>query len=146
MTLLTDGIDTNNTFRHLRNINTDTSSSWPYKAALEIVMSAGSWPAARIATISPFHSKTCLRCGSEDETDFYTFWGCVCNDRIQHGYVSDSQYLIEEATKEYIRYPCMWLRGILPVHFTEIPSEYNIFTFRPKKRLRRVISLRNYYA
>ena len=123
-----NGIDTTNTLRHIRNIKTKTIVNYQYKAALETIMSACSWPASRIKTLNPLYDDICPRCGNAVETDFHAFWECRCNHDIDHEYVSNTQNLCEQARNHQEQYPAMWLRGILPKCFTDVPAPHNIPT------------------
>jgi len=122
------GIDTTNTLRHIRNIKTKTIVNYQYKAALETIMSACSWPASRIKTLNPLYDDLCPRCGIAVETDFHAFWECRCNSDIDHEYVSKTQNLLEQARSNHEQYPAMWLRGILPRGFTDVPQPHNVPT------------------
>ena len=73
------GVDFENTLRHPRAIKLDNTTSFQYRAAIETIMAAGSWPADRIMSIDPNHDNMCKRCGKKVETDFHVFWECECN-------------------------------------------------------------------
>jgi hypothetical protein len=66
----------------------------------------------------------CPRCGSEDETDLHTYWTCPANHNIDEGCVQQTQYLSARAVARASELPCLWLRGILPAHLTEVPPQY----------------------
>ena len=119
-----NGVDVINTLRHPRSIKDNTQCTQQYKAAMETVLVAGCWPAVRIASISPTYSKVCQRCGQADEDDLHTFWTCPHNANNQHENVSQTQYLIPRAKLGSTTHPCMWLRGILPSSFTQLPVEH----------------------
>jgi hypothetical protein len=87
-------------------------------------MVGGAWPAERIQQISPDHASACRRCFRTQETCFHVFWECSANADIESEYVSKTQNLCEEAKREHTLFPAMWLRGLLPAHFTEVPPEY----------------------
>ena len=80
------------------------------------------WPLHRIHTITESVDPTCPRCGTEPETALHQFWTCPCNDKIKDEAVAKSQRLISAAIKGSEKYPCMWLRGILPASKTQIPQ------------------------
>ena len=106
---LQHGIDTSNTHRHIRSTKTKSDTSYQYKAAVEPIMSACSHPAARIKTINPFHDDICTRCGKAVETDFHVFWQCPCDEEIDHGYVSKSWYLCQQAVDNHEQHLlCGW--------------------------------------
>ena len=124
------GIDIPSTLRYLRSMKDTTDVDYQFKAALETIIAGGCWSEVRINTIQPLHNTSCLRCGDPSDDDFHTFWTCPANCNLTHEFVADTQKLISEATKQIHEYPCLWLRGILPEHFTEIPAIHepsNIF-------------------
>ena len=61
------------------------------KAALDTIISDGCWTASRINECKPDFSPVCPRCRIEPETDFHTWWGCICNNDIQDDEVTSTQ-------------------------------------------------------
>ena len=60
--------------------------NYKYKAAMESIMVACSWPAARIQTINPFPNELCTRCAQAEETYFHVLLECKCNAEIDREY------------------------------------------------------------
>jgi len=120
------GIDTEHTLRHVRNIKDRSDTSYQYKAALESIMAALSWPASRIHEINPDFSNLCPRCNSAVENDFHVYWDCPCNLEASHENISSTNNLIERARNEHGDLPCLWLRGILPSGLAVVPDEYSV--------------------
>jgi hypothetical protein len=83
---LQEGLDTDNTFRYLRNIKGRCDLSYGYKGMLETIMSAAMWPATRISAINHLYPDICPRCHQEPETPLHTFWTCPCNEKIDEKY------------------------------------------------------------
>ena len=135
------GIDSANTFRHVRSIKTHTDINYQYKAAIETVMSGCCWSASRINSINPEFDKLCPRCGLCEETDYHTFWECGCNDSFTHPFVTKTNHLKQKAREGTEEYPCFWLRGIIPASFTQVPpphtnpsEEYNYNFVNPEQQ------------
>ena len=116
-----DVIDTDATFCHIRNLKSKVDVDMQYKAAVETVISASTWPGARVNQAYPHVSPNCIRCTSNvSDTALHTFWTCECNSTLQHESVSSTQHLVQAAIDGVEEFPCMWLRGILPIKFTQI--------------------------
>ena len=58
----------------------------------------------------------------EPDTDLHTYWTCPCNDNIDDEAVTNSNKYKDKAIRESISLPCLWLRGILPAHFTYVDT------------------------
>ena len=105
------GIDSDFTFKYLRNLKDETDSDLQYKAALETIISASTWPSARVHEAYEHVAPSCTRCNKAIiDTALHCFWTCPCNADIDHENVSESQSLIEQAVREADEYPCMWLK------------------------------------
>ena len=117
-----DGIDVDATLRLTRLQKYDYSVSYKYKAALETIIAGACWPMARVHGIVESASPTCPRCQNAEETSLHTFWTCPCNALIEDEHVQRTQYMIERARTGCINEPCLWLRGILPDKYAEIPD------------------------
>ena len=120
------GLDMENTLRFPRNIKENHNLvSYSFKAALETVMCGCCWPAARIYDINPLYPPACPRCGAAHEDALHTFWTCPANRSIDHPHLEKSHYLENTAVDQSRQFPCLWLRGLLPAHYTYIPDEHN---------------------
>ncbi len=115
------GIDFNMTMELHRNYK---SHQFQLKCALEAVLSAGLWPAARVHEIHPEVSPICPRCSSAVETCKHTFWECPCNSDIDDYAVVSTQIMCAKALADADSLPCFWLRGIIPQEFTKVDDSY----------------------
>ena len=89
------------TFKYLRNLKDKTNSDLQYKAALETILSASTWPSARVHEAYEHVSPFCTRCNKDIvDAALHCFWTCPCNSDIDHENVSDSQSLIKQAVRE----------------------------------------------
>ena len=88
---------------------------WPHHALtwLEIFMAGAYWPADRASKIHNIRP-VCGRCGAPVETALHLIWTCPGNAQIQDERVVSTQSLISEAVAGTERYPCFWLRGLMP--------------------------------
>ena len=93
------------------------------KCALEAIISGSTWSNARIHAIDSGHSEFCPRCGVVD-SDLHTFWLCPHNKNIEHPAVISTNKLTQIACTDSVDAPCLWLRGICPMHLTSIADEY----------------------
>ncbi len=100
------------------------SHQFQLKCALETVLSAGLWPAARVHEIHPEVSPICPRCSSAVETCKHTFWECPCNSDIDDYAVVSTQNLCAKALANADSLPCFWLRGIIPQELTKVEDSY----------------------
>jgi len=116
------GVDLTNTFRYPRNIKDSTDVDYQFKAAINSIISGCCWSAARINSINDNFPSSCNRCGALVEDDLHTFWTCPCNDAIEHEFITKSNVYIKDALTGVHKYPCLWLRGILPKEFTTLPD------------------------
>ena len=91
---------------------------------MESIISASIWPADRINSINPLYNPQCPRCGDMFETCLHTFWECPANHNFEDEDIINTQSLSSHAVQAAVDEPCMWLRGILPSHYTSIPVEY----------------------
>jgi hypothetical protein len=83
-----NGVDVENSLRTIRAIKGKSTAECKFKAALETVTSAGSWPASRINNIDSSFSPECPRCGHPKVDDLHTYWLCPCNSNIDEISVS----------------------------------------------------------
>jgi len=99
---------------------------YPYKCALETILSGATWPLSRIAVHTSVDT-LCPRCGKEPEDSLHCFWTCPANENLTSVNVIATQKYIPTAILESVNEPCLWLRGLLPAHYTAIPhSSYPI--------------------
>ena len=115
------GIDFSATLSVLRSLK---GNHYAFKCALETVISAATWPNARVAEAYPQVSPKCVRCGAENDDALHCFWQCPANNNIEEESVSSTQSLCGAAQAQVLTHPCLWLRGILPRDLTNIPEEY----------------------
>ena len=87
-------------------------------------MCGATWPNHRVHEAFPEVAEQCLRCGAERDNGFHCFWECPGNDNISSDAIAQTQYLRETAKTKVDAEPCLWLRGLLPSHYTEIQPEY----------------------
>ena len=67
----------------------------------------------------------CPRCDQSIEDTLHLLWLCPCNLTIDSENIQNAQKYQEEAqTASTTTEPCLWLRGILPQHYTEIKPEH----------------------
>ncbi len=59
------------------------------------------------------------------EDALHTFWTCPANCNLEDEAVTSTQPLINAAIEISPDLPCLWLRGLLPSHLTDVPSEYD---------------------
>ncbi len=86
-------------------------------------MVAGIWSATSIASIGPLFPTECNRCKQHPD-DLHLFRTCPCLQNIPHKNISKTQHLVPLAVEGSITEPCLWLRGILPSHHTQLPGQY----------------------
>ena len=127
------GIDWDATLRTVKAHK--SAEHYPFKCALETIISGATWPLTRIAMFSPINT-LCNRCGTAPEDSLHTFWTCPANCNLESEHVADTQKFIHTAITESIIEPCLWLRGILPSHYTHIPH-----TARPTHELKVISTL-----
>ena len=89
---------------------------YDWAAALETIMCGACWPPSRKADagLVPQAENVCKFCGHEGVDDFHQFWGCPSLDSSEWPEVKATQYLVPRAKVEGVKYPCLWLRGLLP--------------------------------
>ena len=120
MDLLKNGLHINSTFRVLRNMKQGFTSE---KCLLETILSGAMWPAKRIHECNEDYSPMCPRCGGAEETAFHCFWDCPANNDIEDEYITRTDTYKERATREQESHSCLWLRGLLPEGYIEVPPE-----------------------
>ena len=54
-------------------------------------------------------------------TAFHCFWDCPANDDIEDEYIQRTNTYKERATREQESHACLWLRGLLPEGYIEVP-------------------------
>jgi hypothetical protein len=117
-----DGIDYHNTMNVLRAF---TKKQYTRKCALGTVVAGATWAAKRIHGINGSVSPLCTRCGlGVEEDDLHQFWCCPANHDIDDVAVSSTRVLEQAALLQAGRFPCLWLRGILPASFTSIDPQF----------------------
>ncbi|CAK0808313.1 unnamed protein product [Prorocentrum cordatum] len=83
-------------------------------------MTGGVWTRQRVADLGlEIEDVTCPRCGEAPETWQHRMWECKCNELIEE--CQKSKHLEEKAVRGVEEVPCLWLRGILPKSWTQIP-------------------------
>ncbi|CAK0856487.1 unnamed protein product, partial [Prorocentrum cordatum] len=83
-------------------------------------LTGGVWPRQRVADLGlEIEDVTCPRCGEAPETWQHRMWECKCNELIEE--CQKSKHLEEKAVRGVEEVPCLWLRGILPKSWTQIP-------------------------
>ena len=92
-------------------------------SAFETAVSGALWQNERVHEVFPEVSDLCSRCEVEIETDFHTIWDCPCNNNIDSDFVRKSNRYKGRASAGVDTEPCLWLRGILPLHYTIISKE-----------------------
>ena len=113
-----EGINWDITLRHIRGLRQDKHKKHDnYNAicTLETIMCAGCWPANRVSSVNPLVANVCPRCNMAVEDSLHSFWTCPANAEIDDHRVSSTQCLIHSAVQHSPEYPCLWLRGILPL-------------------------------
>jgi len=116
------GIHINATYMVLRNVK---QKEYNIKCLLETIISGATWPLHRVHDIYPDVDPVCSRCGTEPETALHCFWTCPANPNIDEEAVRDTQYLINTAVEKHEQCPCLWLRGILPSEYIQVPPDSN---------------------
>jgi len=116
---LENGLHVNATLSWLRNIRDNNSN---IKAILETLMAGAIWPAMRVNEAYPDFSPLCPRCGQPEDA-LHCFWTCPANCNIEDHDVSKTQSLVAAAQEKSNDFPALWLRGLLPANFIEIPPE-----------------------
>ncbi len=57
------------------------------------------------------------------EDDIHTFWTCPANANITQYDVRSTQDMVEEAKTAAEAFPCLWLRGIVPLCLVPVVPE-----------------------
>ena len=116
---LENGLHVNATLSWLRNIKKENSN---IKAILETLLAGAIWPAMRINEAYPEYSTLCIRCGQPEDA-LHCFWTCPANCNIEDDEVRKTQHLVVVAQEKSNDFPALWLRGLLPASFIDIPPE-----------------------
>ena len=95
-----------------------------HKCTIDTIMCGATWPNSRVHEAFPDVSERCVRCGAERDCAFHCFWECPANENISSDAIQKTQYLRETAKTKIDEEPCLWLRGLLPSHFTQIEPEF----------------------
>ena len=114
------GIHYNATVRVLRNFK---EQDYKHKCLLENIIAAATWPAKRINDVNGEFPASCTRCGELIDDALHCYWTCPANKNIDNIDIENSNYLVPIAEQKAIDYPCLWLRGILPDGFINIPPD-----------------------
>ena len=117
---LEGGIDYHNTMSVIRTVG---KKDYNFRCALESILAAATWPAARVHSINPSFPSSCPRCGDPSDTALHTFWQCPCNANIGDT-VQNTQSLVAAAVARSEETPCLWLRGILPLSLMKVERQY----------------------
>ncbi len=57
------------------------------------------------------------------------FWSCDIINNWDIDVIKSTQPLVTRALNEALRYPCLWLRGIMPHNLTSVPHNKNNLIF-----------------
>ena len=87
-------------------------------------MCGATWPNLRVHDAFPEVSQKCSRCGADVDCALHTFWECPANDNIPSEAIQNTRRLKEHAIVKSQEEPCLWLRGLLPAHYTRVEPEY----------------------
>ena len=113
------GADVSVLRKHLKHLES-TNELGPY-AMLTTVACDGLWPRQRIHDIGRPIEARCPRCRAANETLAHRFWYCPANKKIDHPSIAKSDYLVSEARSYHAKFPCFWLRGVVPGAWLEDP-------------------------
>ncbi len=90
--------------------------------ALETVLAGACWPESRVHQAFPHVPETCSLCGRGPANSMHVFWGCEIINNWDLDVIRSTQPLIARALNEGLRYPCLWIRGIMPHNLTSVPQ------------------------
>ena len=119
---IANGIDFETTLSLIRTFK--KPEFYAYKCTLETILTGAVWTAYRIHESNSEHDPICPRCNQSIEDSIHLFWQCPCNDTIESENIQNTQKIQEEARTKAYSEPCLWLRGILPEHYTKIEPEH----------------------
>ena len=96
---------------------------------LSAVATAKNWTNHRCSTAGYNVAPTCPRCGQQPEDELHRLWTCPCltvpdEDDQQHmpTAIAATQNVIPQAVSEAERWPCFWLRGLLPNEWLHVTA------------------------
>ena len=118
-----EGVAWQVTLSYLQSHTFKSNDEYASKCALGAIISGSTWSNARIHAIDVEHSEYCPRCGVVD-SHLHTFWLCHNNKKIEHQAVTSTNKLTQIACTDSVDAPCLWLRGICPLHLTSISEAY----------------------
>ena len=119
---IANGIDFETTLSLIRTFKKPEFHA--YKCTLETILTGAVWTAYRIHESNSEHDPICPRCNQSIEDSIHLLWQCPCNDTIESENIQNTQKFQEEARTKAYSEPCLWLRGILPEHYTKIEPEH----------------------
>ncbi len=67
-------------------------------------------------------STPCLMCGQLDTDDLHTCWICPSLEAAEEEDIKDTQYHVQAAKEGSVEFPCLWLRGCLPLGMVEVKT------------------------
>ena len=91
---------------------------------LELLLTAGYWPASRASSLLGYVSSKCPRCGFHTEDAFHLLWSCPHNRTIRAHAVSATQDLVPQARDGHGQNPAFWLRGMVPLDLVPVSTPY----------------------
>eukprot|EP00959_Pyramimonas_sp_CCMP1952_P352510 7385488-Pyramimonas_sp.AAC.1 len=98
------------TWAHLKSLRRQGPDN--LAAVLEMVSQGALWPAKRRFAHTRLGAPCCPRCGAL-EIMSREFWGCPSNSEIPE--LSEDRDLVAQSADGTHRYPCVWLRGLVPI-------------------------------
>ena len=119
---IANGLDFETTLSLIRSFN--KPDHFAFKCTLETILTGALWTAFRFYESNPEHNPLCPRCNQSIEDTLHLQWTCPCNLTIDSENIKNTQKYQEEAQTASTTEPCLWLRGILPQHYTEIKPEH----------------------
>eukprot|EP00959_Pyramimonas_sp_CCMP1952_P162597 3399444-Pyramimonas_sp.AAC.1 len=82
------------------------------------IATGGFWTKARSVDANLCASDICERCKTSRETALHRCWTCAENDSTPA--YAQSAHLLPEAVASSEAYPCFWMRGLSPAHWTAV--------------------------
>ena len=114
------GVDMTGLKKHIARLR--RQKKFEELGALESAVTATTWTRGKIAAHKkeevPIDETLCQRCHKAIETDYHRIWVCEANDKLRG--CKHSKYLIKRARIGAEKYPCLWLRGLVPADWTAV--------------------------
>ena len=112
----------------LRSLRLHLQSLWKrgkheWFGMIHAVSSASTWTRVRrhMTRSDSCPDAICRRCSTDEiETDFHRIWSCPANRSIDG--IEKSQHLLAEASRHWKSCPVFWLRGCIPLTWTQPPD------------------------